>query len=125
LNRTFIKELEKLSSGFYPDELESVLEETRLWKIKPDISSAEKLLQGRIMMLVRDLEKRPRDENIPAEIVKFLDLGENLEITLHLGDAQILFLKILRTLEADSSEPLPSLFSELADRLSVRLNCGR
>ncbi len=125
LNRTFIKELEKLSSGFYPDELESVLEETRLWKIKPDISSAEKLLQGRIMMLVRDLEIRPRDENIPAEIVKFLDLGKNLEITLELGDAQILFLKIVRTLEADSSKPLPSLFSELADRLSVRLNCGR
>lgn len=121
LNRTFLGELEKLARGYYPDEMESVLEEARFWKIKPDTSSASKLIGNRIMALLRDLQKMPGDEKIPMEILRFLDLGKNLELELQLGKAQILFLRIARTVKINSWESYPKFFPELAERLSVRL----
>jgi len=122
LNRTLLGELEKLAAGFFPDGLESVLEETRFWKIDLDISAAEKLIRGRVLSLVRQLEQTPRDQHIAAEIIKFLDLGRNLDITLQLGEAQIVFLQIARQIEADPAQTLPAMFTDLADRLAVKLN---
>jgi alpha-amylase/alpha-mannosidase (GH57 family) len=122
LNRVFLRELEKLSSGFYPDELEGVLEEARFWKIQPDLSAAGKLIRSRIMSLVSDLAKSPGDEKISAEIIKFLDLGKNLDLALDLGEVQILFLRIARYLEAEPKKELTPMFLELAERLLVRLN---
>jgi len=122
LNRTLLGELEKIANGFFPDGLESILEETRFWKIDLDISAAEKMIRGRVLSLVRQLEKNPRDEQTAAEIIKFLDLGRNLDITLQLGEAQIVFLQIARQIEADPAHKLPETFIDLADRLAVKLN---
>jgi alpha-amylase/alpha-mannosidase (GH57 family) len=124
LSRTFLRELEKLSGGFYPDRLESVLEEARFWKIQLDVSSAEKLIRGRIMELMKQLGKNPWDASVCLEILKFLDLGTNLEIKLELGQAQIEFFMILQELWAAPQRGFPPNFPELADRLSVRLEKG-
>ncbi len=121
LSRTFLRELEKLSGGFYPDRLESVLEEARFWKIQLDVSSAEKLIRGRIMELMKKLGKNPWDAASCLEILTFLDLGANLEIRLELGQAQIEFFMILQELWAAPQRGFPSHFPELANRLHVRL----
>ena len=74
------------------------------------------------MSLVSDLAKSPGDEKISAEIIKFLDLGKNLDLALDLGEVQILFLRIARYLEAEPKKELTPMFLELAERLLVRLN---
>ena len=121
LSRTFLRELEKLSGGFYPDRLEPVLEEARFWKIQLDISSAEKLMRRRIMELMKELGKNPWDRSVCLEILKFLDLGSNLEIKLEISQAQIEFLLILKQLWAVPQKGFPPNFPELAERLYVRL----
>lgn len=121
LSRTFLRELEKLSGGFYPDRLQSVLEEARFWNILLDVSSTEKLMRGRIMVLMKELGKNPWDRSVCLEILKFLDLGTNLDIRLELGQAQIEFFMILQELWAGPQRGLPPNFPELAERLFVRL----
>jgi len=121
LNRSFPTELDRLTRGFFPDELESILEEARFWKIDLDIRSAEKLISRRILELVRRLEHAPKDEDIPEEIFRFLDLCHELEIPTRLGAAQIDFFRILRSLHAQDPAKLPPRFPELAERLSVRI----
>ncbi len=121
LSRTFLRELEKLSEGFYPDRLEAVLEEARFWKIQLDVSSAEKLMRRRIMALMKELGNNPWNASVCLEILKFLDLGSNLEIKLELGQAQIEFLVILRELWSSPQRGLPPNFPELSERLRVSL----
>jgi len=120
LNRTVTRELEKLASGAFPDQLQSVLEETKSWNIEPDTREVEKLIRGHILTLVKRLERAPTDPSIPREIVTFLDLGRDLDLSLQLEETQILFFRIVRFLE-QSREKLPHLFPELAGRLAVRL----
>jgi len=122
LNRDFLGELEKLSRGFYPDELVSIQEEARFWKISLDFTAAEKLVRGCIVDLLKQLEKSPEDERSASEIFKFLELGRNLDITLQLGEAQIIFYRTARAIEADPRRQLPPVFVDLADKLAVRLN---
>lgn len=121
LSRIFLRELEKLSGGYFPDRLEAVLEEARFWNIQLDVSSAGKLLRTRIMSLVQDLAKDPWNRNVCLEILKFLDLGTNLDIALQLGEAQIQFFRIIRSLETCGQPGLPAHFTELAQRLAVIL----
>jgi alpha-amylase/alpha-mannosidase (GH57 family) len=122
LNRILLRELDKLSRGFFPDELESVMEETKFWKITLDLRSAEKLIRSRILKLVKKLKEKPQDISIAYEIDHFLELGRNLEITLQLGEVQIVFLKIARSLTNSGAIPIPEFFFELADKLAVNLN---
>src|SRR5208283_5117444 len=98
LNRTLADELEKLSEGVFPDFLQSVVEESRFWNLRLDTSSAERLIADRITGLVRNLAKKPRDSEIPAQINRFLDLGRDMELSIELREAQILFFGIVRSL---------------------------
>jgi hypothetical protein len=120
LNRNMARELEKLAGGVFPDQLQSVLEETVSWNIEPDTREAEKLISGRILTLFKGLEQAPSNSTIPAEIVKFLNLGRDLRLSLQLEEAQIVFFRIVRSLE-QSRGKLPPLFSELANRLAVKV----
>lgn len=118
LSRIFLGELEKLSRGYFPDRLETVLEEARFWNIQLDVSSAEKLMRTRIMSLVRELAKDPWNRQVCLDILKFLELGTNLDIAVQLGETQIHFFRIVRSLEV-SGQQLPQHFTELAQRLGV------
>lgn len=120
LNRNMARELEKLAGGVFPDQLQSVLEETVSWNIEPDTREAEKLISGRILTLLKGLEQAPSNSTIPAEIVKFLNLGRDLRLSLQLEEAQIVFFRIVRSLE-QSRGKLPPLLSELANRLAVKV----
>lgn len=120
MNRTLIEELGKLSSGSFPDQLQPVLEETRSWNIEPDTREAEKLISSHILTLVQGLERAPANEGMASEIIKFMDLGRDLDLPLELEEAQILFFRIVRSMK-QSREKLPPLFPELANRLAVRL----
>ena len=121
LNRSFLKELAKLSEGRFPDKLESILDEAKFWKIAPDISSAEKLIRSRILGLLTGLGSDPRDETQPSEIIRFLDLCRDMEIPIQLGEAQILFLRTIRSTNPGSAEKLPPQIEELAHRLRVAM----
>ena len=121
LNRTLTDELDKLSAGFFPDLLQSVVEELRFWNLRLDTSSAERLIADRITGLVRNLAKKPRDGEIPAQINRFLDLGRDMELSIELRESQILFFGIVRSLKAGAEKGFPSLFTELAERLAVSL----
>jgi len=121
LNRTLADELEKLSAGFFPDLLQSVVEESRFWNLRLDTSSAERLIADRITGLVRNLAKKPRDSEIPAQINRFLDLGRDMELSIELREAQILFFGIVRSLKAGAEKGFPPLLPELAGRLAVSL----
>jgi hypothetical protein len=99
LNRTLGEELEKLSTGFFPDLLQSVVEESRLWNLRLDTSSAENLIANRITGLVRNLAKKPHYSEIPSQINRFLDLGRDMELSIELREAQILFFGIVRSLK--------------------------
>ena len=125
LQRRFLEEMQRIAAGYFPEELETVLEEMKFWKIAPDIGVAEKLIRSRILNLVRELVSRPRDESLPSEIIKFLKLGRDLDITLQLGEAQILVLRVVRSLESDPEQDVPPGVLELAERLAVRLNARR
>ena len=122
LNRTLADELEKLSEGFFPDLLKSAVEESRFWNLRLDTSSAERLIADRITGLVRDLAKKPRDSEIPSQINRFLDLGRDMELSIELREAQVLFFGIVRSLKAGAEKGFPPLFVELARRLEVRLS---
>jgi len=121
LNRTLADELEKLSEGVFPDFLQSVVEESRFWNLRLDTSSAERLIADRITGLVRNLAKKPRDSEIPAQINRFLDLGRDMELSIELREAQILFFGIVRSLKAGAEKGFPPLLPELAGRLAVSL----
>ena len=121
LNRILGEELEKLSAGFFPDLLQSVVEESRFWNLRLDTSSAERLISDRITGLVRNLAKKPRDSEIPAQINRFLDLGRDMELSIELREAQILFFGIVRSLKTGADKGFPPLIAELAGRLEVSL----
>ena len=122
LNRTLAEELEKLSEGFFPDLLKSAVEESRFWNLRLDTSSAERLIADRITGLVRNLAKKPRDSEIPSQINRFLDLGRDMELSIELREAQVLFFGIVRSLKAGAEKGFPPLFVELARRLEVSLS---
>jgi len=122
LNRTLADELEKLSVGFFPDLLKSAVEESRFWNLQLDTSSAERLIGDRITGLVRNLAKKPRDSEIPSQINRFLDLGRDMELSIELREAQVLFFGIVRSLKAGAEKGFPPLFAELARRLEVSLS---
>jgi len=122
LNRTLADELEKLSVGFFPDLLKSAVEESRFWNLRLDTSSAERLISDRITGLVRNLAKKPRDSEIPAQINRFLDLGRDIELSVELREAQVLFFGIVRSLKAGAEKGFPPLLVELARRLEVSLS---
>ena len=109
LNRTLGEELEKLSAGFFPDLLQSVMEGSRFWNLRLDTSSAERLISDRITGLVRNLAKKPRDSEIPAQINRFLDLGRDMELSIELREAQILFFGIVRSLKAGAEKEVSPL----------------
>jgi len=121
INRNIRKELEKVPAGIFPDGLEAVLKEARFWNVTPDLSAAEKLLGSRILGLVKELSLNPADRNKTLEIVKFLDLGRDLDIHTHFGEAQICFFQMIRSLQPRMRKKLPSDIHELAERLGVRL----
>jgi alpha-amylase/alpha-mannosidase (GH57 family) len=121
VNRRFLRELEKLASGFFPDELASVVEEARFWRINPDMRSAEKLISGRVLEMVHDLEKDPEDDTIAQEIMRLLDLCEEFEIPTELSLAQIALFKLIRSMWSQGTNRFPAHFSELADRIGVRI----
>ncbi len=125
LQRRFLDEMEKIAAGSFPEELESVLEEIKFWKITPDIGVTEKRIRNRILSLVRKLGTRPRDVSLTSEIIAFLNLGRDLDITLQLGEVQILVLRVVRSLEADPAEEVPAQILELAERLAVKLNAKK
>ncbi|MEJ2716007.1 MAG: DUF3536 domain-containing protein [Deltaproteobacteria bacterium] len=122
LNRRFLRELEKLSAGSFPDELESLLEEAGFWKIHPDISAAEKLIRSRILDLVGHIEENAEDETIPAEIIRFLDLCRDLEIPIQLAQAQISFFLTIRAIQAQDGAKITERLRKLGERLAVKIN---
>ncbi|MGB6066741.1 MAG: DUF3536 domain-containing protein [Desulfomonilaceae bacterium] len=124
LNRTLIKELKKLATSVFPDELQAVMEESRLWDIALDTGAAEKLIANRVVGLVQDLGKNPYDSDIPVQIVRFLDLARDMELSVELREAQTLFFQTVRSLVTGGEKRLPPLFHELADRLAVSLRRG-
>jgi alpha-amylase/alpha-mannosidase (GH57 family) len=121
LNRALRREIQKLADGAYPDELHSVVQETKSWKIRPDLCETEKLLRNRILTLVGDLAKNPANNDILAEIVKFLDLCDQLGLQLELGEAQTRFFRTVMSLGKSERKKLLPTFAELADRLAVCL----
>ncbi len=121
LNRGLITEVKKLSDGSFPSGLESVIEEMKFWKIQPDLSEAEKLLRNKILALVSELAANPANALIPAEIIKYLDLCDELEIQVELGEAQIRFFQAMKSVENLEPAEYPTIFVQLANRLAVRL----
>lgn len=121
LRRTFLAELEKLGEGHFPDELAVILEEARFWKIDLDTRTAEKLISHRLLELVRDLEQDPGDTALSDEIIRFLDLCAEHELPVSLGPSQIVFFKIVRSIEIADRTALPHRFPDLAQRLAVRI----
>ncbi len=100
------------------------MEESRLWDIALDIGAAEKLIANRIAGLVQELGKDPHDSDIPVQIIRFLDLARDMDLSVELREAQTLFFQLVRDTEAGGERRLPSLFHELADRLAVSLRRG-
>jgi alpha-amylase/alpha-mannosidase (GH57 family) len=121
LNRRFLRELEKLADGFFPDELASVVEEARFWRIDPDMRSAEKLISSRILEMVSDLEKDPADDTVAQEIMRLLDLCEEFEIPTELSLAQIALFKLIGTMWSQGTNRFPAHLQELAERIHVRI----
>jgi hypothetical protein len=120
LNRRLIKEMEKISNGIFPDGLESILQEAGIWKINLDLGEIERLIRTRIVLLTDRLEKTQGNVAVAAEIIMFLDLCGRMECHMELGEAQIGFFRILKTLGHRARE-LPHTLVELAQRLAVRL----
>jgi hypothetical protein len=118
LNRTLLSELEKLSQGFFPDELQSTIEEARFWHITLDTAAAAKLTSGCILTLVNKLAQVPANGAGSLDILRFIDLGRNLDLNLELSEAQIRFFEIMQNFK-DRREPIPPAFNELAYGLKV------
>ncbi len=121
LKRTFLTEVEKLAQGAFPDNLETVMKETKFWKLDPDMGPAQRLIGRRILALLHDLERTPQEEGKAREILRFLDLAENLDIQVQLIDAQVQLWRIMRALKGRPRGKIPRIFVELADRLQVNL----
>lgn len=121
LNRGLIKEVERLAGGLFPDGLPSMVEETKFWKIRLDLSEAEKLIRNQILGLVSELAKNPADADIPLEIIKYLDLCDQLDMRLEVGEAQIRFLHIVKSLQKIGLEEFPPIVAQLSQRLAVSL----
>ncbi|MGC8603488.1 MAG: DUF3536 domain-containing protein, partial [Desulfomonilaceae bacterium] len=122
LNRRFLKELEKLSQEIFPEGLESVLRDINFWKIELDLSAAQKLISHRIGLLVEKLGQDWSNKSVLSEISRFLDMAQNLEIPLQLGEAQI---ELFRIIHKDKSRPEKEISPEmkkLAERLAVKLD---
>jgi alpha-amylase/alpha-mannosidase (GH57 family) len=124
LRRIFLSELQKLAQGIYPDRLESVLEEKRLWNISPDISSAEKVIRESILKSVRRIGQEPDDQVPVEEILRLLELCDAQEIPVDLGEAQILLFRTALSVLETRPGPLPNGFLQLAERLQVKLPNG-
>ncbi len=122
LNRRFLRELEKLSQEIFPEGLESVLTDTNFWKIELDLSAAQKLISQHIVVLVNKLGKNGSDDSILSEIFRFLDMAQDLDISLQLGEAQITLFRILRKAGKQPQTELSPEITKLADRLSVKLD---
>ncbi len=122
LNRTLLSELSKLVEGFFPDELEPVLAESAFWNISPDLSAAGRLINKCVYSLVQEYGKNPKGIDKAKEIIRFLDLGENLKMPLDLSEPQILFFEISRRFKKSKSKARPPYFELLAERLRVSLD---
>lgn len=122
LNRRFLRELEKLSQEIFPEGLESVLRDTQFWKIELDLSAAQKLISHRICILVEKLGQDWSNQSVLSEIFRFLDMAQNLDIPLQLGEAQITLLRTVRLAEKQAEQEMSLGIKKLADRLAVRLN---
>jgi alpha-amylase/alpha-mannosidase (GH57 family) len=121
LNRSLVTEVEKLAGGFFPDGLESLIKESRFWRIHLDTKPAEQLIRRRITDLVKELDRAPFDGDRSHEIFMFLELCRELDISVDLGEAQIVLFEISRRLAEELPGGLPPYFSELGARLAVRL----
>jgi alpha-amylase/alpha-mannosidase (GH57 family) len=121
LDRALVKELEKVSSGAFPDGLAEVLAESRFWKIELDLGSVDKRIKNRILNLISDLRIDPGNQKVAQEVAIFLDLAANLEIPLDLSEPQVLVFRIIRNLRTKRGKRLPPLLPELARRLAVRV----
>ncbi len=119
LNREFMIELEKLSHGLFPDQLERVLSDTHYWKIELDTRAASEMFARNIHELVQKLAANPADLVITGEINQYLDMAENLDIEFDLSEAQICLLRIARSLMADVDVDAPKSFKALAERMYV------
>lgn len=124
LNRTCTAELQKLSRGLFPDNLEAALEEQRFWTIEPDVGPARQLIGKRIVALLRVLEIKPDDADVTREIIRFLDLAVNLDLSVQWGKAQVVLFRIMKRLQAAELGAPQQLLLELAPRLGVRVNLG-
>lgn len=122
LNRSLVTEVQKLAGGFFPDGLESLIKESRFWRIHLDTKPAEQLIRHRITDLVKELDKAPFDGDRSQEIFMFLELCRELDISVDLGEAQILLFEISRRLSEELPGGLPPFFSELGARLAVRVS---
>jgi hypothetical protein len=122
LNRMLVKELEKLSKGVFPDQLQSVVEEMRFWNVQMPTDEAERLIRDDVLKLVQDLLENPWDEHLFMEIKKFLALARDLDLHLDLSEPQIMFLRLVRSLLHRSTTGLPPYFTDLAEILSVRIH---
>jgi alpha-amylase/alpha-mannosidase (GH57 family) len=121
LNRMFSRELDKISRSVFPDQLTAVTEEMRFWSIEGDISEAERLIRERILALVKDLQSNPWDERIFSTIKSYVALSRDLDLPLDLGEAQIVFFRLLNTLSSQTEKELPLFYVNLAEMLSVRI----
>ena len=121
LDRSLMKELEKISSGAFPDGLAAVLAESRFWKIELDLRSVDKRIKNRILDLISDLRADPGSQKSAQEMARFLDLAASLEIPLDLSEPQVLVFQIVRNLQSKKGKRLSPLILELARRLAVRV----
>lgn len=119
LNREFLMELDKLSHGLFPDQLERVLADVSFWKIDLDTSSAREMLARNIHDLVQKLAANPSDPVVIGEINQYLGMAANLDIDFDMSAAQISLLRIARTLMADADVQAPDSFKLLAEKMSV------
>jgi len=122
LKRLFLKEMDRLARGEFPDQLESVLEESGFWRITVDLGIAEQLFSQRILALMKHLAQKPSDEITPSAIIRLIELSERLDIQVYPCEAQVLLLRIARSIaERGNMETAPAL-SVLAEKLEVRLD---
>ncbi len=122
LNRKFLRELEKLSQEIFPERLESTLRDINFWKIELDLSAAQKLISHRIGLLVEELGQDWSNKSVLSEIFKFLDMAQNLEIPLQLGEAQIELFRIIHKDEDQPKKEISPEMKKLAERLAVEFD---
>lgn len=122
LNRMFGRELDKISGALFPDQLRAVMDEMRFWGIRGDTREAERLICERIRALVKDLHANPWDEELFGNIKSLMILSRDLDLSLDLSEAQILFFRLVRTMSARQGKDVPRFFVDLAEMLSVSIS---